>query len=133
MQVSKLILQRIMRRAGAADVARATRAGPHVARRDTRRGDHHRMPAHAEIVVGRPHQHLAAVRPAVERETLRLLAQRREAAIAALRFDRVERVTAMSVERMHPQPSLQYRAVRTLAIKDTATHAYNPLRSMKKR
>ena len=68
-QVRKLRLQRIVRRAGAADVARAAGAGAHRPRRGAGSLDHHGMAAHAEIVVGRPDQHLAAIRRGDTAET----------------------------------------------------------------
>ncbi len=95
LQRRQLRLQRVVRRAGAADVARASRARAHCLRRRARRLDHHGMAAHAQIVVGRPDQDLGAIRAQIQREAPCLLAQRREAPVAALRLDGRQAVPAM--------------------------------------
>src|SRR6185437_2699239 len=103
-----------MHRAGAADVARAAGARAHSLGGVDGGGDHHRMPAHAQVVVGRPHQDLAAVRPAVIREPVRLLLERSELAVAALRPDRLKRMTAVTLEGIHAKGTF----VRSLAWRD---------------
>ena len=102
MQIGQFRLQRVVCRAGTADVARAPGAGAHLAGRRAGGLDHDGMAAHTEIVVGRPDQHLAAIRAPVQREPFCLLAQRREAAVAALRLDAGQGLAAMGVERVHP-------------------------------
>ena len=70
-------LQRVVHRAGAADVAGAAGAGAHGARGLAGGLHHDGMAAHGEVVVGRPDQHLGAVGAAVIGKAVGLLLQRR--------------------------------------------------------
>ena len=109
-QRRKFRFQRVMRRAGAADVARAAGPGAHFTRRIAGCLHDDGMTAHREVVVRRPDQHLGAVGTTIIRKTLRLLLQRREFAVTALGTDVVQRPAAIGVESNHAQDTSTLRA-----------------------
>ena len=103
-QAGQFAFQRFMQIGGACDIARATSTGAHFLGCLHGGVDHHRMHAHRQIIVGRPHRHIVlglAFADGEDRKAAGGFAQRLEIPVAPFGADAGKAVTAGGTERVH--------------------------------
>ena len=103
-QAGQLVFQRLMQIGCAGNIARATGTGAHFLGCLHGGVDDHRMHAHRQIIVGRPHRHIAlglALADGEDRKAAGGFAQRLEIPVAPFGADAGKAVTAGGTERMH--------------------------------
>ncbi len=108
-QIGQLALQQHVVVVGAGDIARAAGAGAAPIDRRVHRRQHLRVLAHAEIVVGAPHRHLAAAVPVVVHRPREMTGSAFEVgkdAIASLapQFTELPLEKALVIHQCHPYP-----------------------------
>ena len=131
-QARELALEQDVQVRGAGDVARAAGAGAHAAHRLDRGVQHHRMLAHAQIVVGAPHRDRLRIGVGMgvargARKRPRLTRQIAEHAVAALAPDPLHRALKDLLVVHHPPPAAA--AARTQTSNAQAGRARAPTQS----